>query len=109
MTLEKVLLNKGWEFKQATTLNNSTASEFLPVAQFPTVAHLDLLHHGLIKDPYIDMNELESLWVNDADWTYRTTFPSPKIREGKQASEHSFQTSVTCQANSTPSFGFRWS
>ena len=70
----------GWEFKQASTLNDSTATSFLPVAQFPTVAHIDLLHHNLIPDPYIDDNELKCLWVNDADWTYRTTkFPEVRL------------------------------
>lgn len=66
-------LDKGWEFKQASALNNACASSFLPVAQFPTVAHIDLLHHGLIPDPYIDDNETKCLWVNEADWTYRTS------------------------------------
>lgn len=69
----KIPIDKGWEFKQSTSLNNSVASSFLPVAQFPTVAHIDLLHHKLIPDPYIDDNELKCLWVNDANWTYRTS------------------------------------
>ncbi|KIV83263.1 hypothetical protein PV11_05308 [Exophiala sideris] len=69
----KTLIDRGWEFKQSSTLNGSTASSFLPSAQFPTVAHVDLLHHKLIPDPYIDDNELKCLWVNDADWTYRTS------------------------------------
>ena len=68
----RIEINKGWRFKQTSSLNDGTAADYLPVAQFPTVAHLDLLHHGLIPDPYIDRNELETLWVNDADWTYRT-------------------------------------
>lgn len=72
MPHQKTLLDKGWHFKQATTLSNSTASSFLPCAQFPTVAHIDLLHHKLIPDPYIDTHELDTLWVNDADWTYQT-------------------------------------
>jgi beta-mannosidase len=42
------------------------------VAQFPTVAHIDLLHHNIIPYPYIDDHELDCLCVNDADWTYRT-------------------------------------
>jgi beta-mannosidase len=70
--LKRLALDQGWEFKQATGFHNSTASSFLPVAQFPTVAHIDLLHHNLIPDPYIDDNETKYLWVNDADWTYRT-------------------------------------
>ncbi|KAH8592516.1 glycoside hydrolase family 2 protein [Bisporella sp. PMI_857] len=81
MSFNRIALNESWKFKQATNLNDSTASDFLPVAQFPTVAHIDLLHHGLIKDPYIDMNELESLWVNDADWTYQTMFQTPDLSQ----------------------------
>ncbi|KAL3420862.1 glycoside hydrolase family 2 protein [Phlyctema vagabunda] len=72
MPLERFTLNKGWEFKQATSLNDATASSFLPVSRFPTVQFMDLLHHKLISDPYVDTNELDCLWVNDADWTYRT-------------------------------------
>jgi len=72
----EIPLTEGWKFKQSSTLN-SIAQDWLPVSQFPTVAHIDLLYHKLIPDPYIDKNELEALWVNDADWTYRTTeFPN---------------------------------
>ena len=87
MHLTKVPINKGWHFKQATSLNNNTASTFLPVSQFPTVAHIDLLHHKLIPDPYIDCNELDCLWVNDADWTYRTeSIPSADLsKDGSRA------------------------
>ena len=70
--LTRLLLDKGWEFKQAENTDESVSSSFRPVAQFPTVAHIDLLHHGLIPDPYIDDNETKCLWVNEADWTYRT-------------------------------------
>jgi beta-mannosidase len=75
-TLKRILVNEGWHFKQSTTLGNGMATSYLPVSQFPTVAHLDLLHHGLIKDPYVDTNEMDSLWVNDANFTYRTVLPS---------------------------------
>ncbi|KAH8808583.1 glycoside hydrolase family 2 protein [Xylogone sp. PMI_703] len=84
--LQKIILNKGWQFKQASSLNNSTASSFLPVAQFPTVQFIDLLHHKLIPDPYIDCNELDCLWVNDADWTYRTEkVPAVTLTESSHA------------------------
>lgn len=75
MPLTRIPITENWWFKQETSLHNHTAKEFLPVAQFPTVAHIDLLHHRLIPDPYIDTNELDCLWVNDADWTYQTTLP----------------------------------
>ncbi|CAJ0553188.1 Ff.00g117000.m01.CDS01 [Fusarium sp. VM40] len=70
--VRRIGIEQGWEFKQASSLNNGTAATYLPVGQFPTVAHIDLLFHKLIPDPYIDINELKCLWVNDADWTYRT-------------------------------------
>jgi beta-mannosidase len=62
MELKRTPLNTGWHFKQTTSLGDGVASSFLPVSQFPTVAHIDLLHHGLIKDPYIECNELDTLW-----------------------------------------------
>ncbi|RFU36289.1 hypothetical protein B7463_g34, partial [Scytalidium lignicola] len=84
--LQRLLLNEGWKFKQASSLNNSTASSFLPVAQFPTVQFIDLLHHKLIPDPYIDCNELQCLWVNDADWTYRTeNVPAVTLTQSSRA------------------------
>ncbi|SPJ74941.1 related to beta-mannosidase [Fusarium torulosum] len=70
--VRRIDIEQGWEFKQVSSLNNGTASTYLPVGQFPTVAHMDLLFHKLIPDPYIDINELKCLWVNDSDWTYRT-------------------------------------
>lgn len=80
--LRRIPLDSGWQFKQSTALADGCASEFLPVGQFPTVSHLDLLHHGLIPDPYLDLNELDCLWVNDADWTYRTSSVGP-IKVGR--------------------------
>lgn len=72
-----IQLDQNWEFKQTTSLGDGVAQDFLPVSQFPTVSYLDLLHHNLIPDPYLDQNELETLWVNHADWTYRTTQVGP--------------------------------
>ena len=79
MPLRRTAIKDGWHFRQDTNLADSMASTFLPVSQFPTVVQMDLMHHGLIPDPYIDTNELQTLWVNDADWTYRTTFVPDKV------------------------------
>ena len=74
MTPRSVIpIDKNWEFKQA----DKEGSEYLPVAQFPTNVHLDLLAHGLIPDPYIGKNELDVQWVGEAVWVYRTAFSSP--------------------------------
>lgn len=68
-------IDNNWEFKQA----DKDGAEFLPVAQFPTNVHLDLLHHKLIPDPFIGKNELDVQWIGEAKWTYRTTFSAPKV------------------------------
>ena len=75
-------LNSNWEFKQS----DKPSATYLPVSQFPTNIHLDLLHHGLIPDPFIGKNELDVQWVGEAKWTYRTTFVSGEdIPEGARA------------------------
>ncbi|KAL8382510.1 hypothetical protein RB595_006338 [Gaeumannomyces hyphopodioides] len=71
-------LDKGWEFRQA----DKKDAEFLPVAQFPTNVHLDLLAHGLIPDPFVGKNETDVQWIGEAQWTYRTTFSTPALPSG---------------------------
>ncbi|KAI1361171.1 beta-mannosidase [Xylaria arbuscula] len=66
-------IDEKWVFKQA----DKDDGAYLPVSQFPTNVHLDLLAHKLIPDPYIGKNELDVQWVGEKVWIYRTTFTSP--------------------------------
>ncbi|SPO02529.1 related to beta-mannosidase [Cephalotrichum gorgonifer] len=70
-------LDKGWEFKQVN--GPESQPTYLPVAQFPTNIHLDLMHHNLIPDPFIGKNELLVQWVGERVWSYRTSFASPDV------------------------------
>ena len=80
MALHKVIsIDKGWTFKQI----ENESSKFLPVAQFPTNVHLDLLHHSLIPDPFIGTNENDVQWVGEKVWVYKTSFSSPDMKGGK--------------------------
>ena len=72
-------VDKNWVFRQA----DDETSGFRPVAQFPTNVHLDLIHHGLIPDPFIGKNEKDVQWVGEKAWIYKTTFPTPKERGSK--------------------------
>ncbi|KAI0383480.1 glycoside hydrolase family 2 protein [Hypomontagnella monticulosa] len=74
-------IDKNWQFKQA----DKKDSKYLPVAQFPTHVHLDLLAHKLIPDPYIGKNELDVQWVGEAVWVYKTSFASPAIGSSAKA------------------------
>ncbi|KAB5549707.1 family 2 glycosyl hydrolase [Coniochaeta sp. 2T2.1] len=78
---EVIPIDKNWEFRQA----GKEDSKFLPVGQFPTNVHLDLLHHGLIPDPFIGKNELDVQWIGEAQWVYRTTFSAKPAPEGSKA------------------------
>ncbi|KAK5657006.1 hypothetical protein OQA88_3529 [Cercophora sp. LCS_1] len=76
-----IAVDENWQFRQA----DKEDSQFLPVAQFPTNVHLDLLHNGLIPDPFIGKNELDVQWVGEAQWTYKTTFSAQAVPEGSKA------------------------
>lgn len=76
-----VPLTEGWTFREHT----SSSKNWLPVAQFPTNIHLDLLAHNLIPDPFHGKNENQVQWVGERSWAYRTTFRSPPIPSGAKA------------------------
>jgi beta-mannosidase len=83
MALQRLSISTGWTFKNA----NSKDSTFLPVSQFPTTIHQDLLHHGKIVDPFLDANELQVQWVGEEAWTYRTKFSKPRVEHKNMAFE----------------------
>lgn len=68
-------IDSGWTFKQG----DKSDSTFLPVAQFPTNVHLDLIANNIIPDPSIGKNENDVQWVGEVPWVYKTTFPSPVL------------------------------
>ncbi|KAG5289962.1 beta-mannosidase [Histoplasma ohiense] len=76
-----VPLNKGWVFRQA----DDEKAEFLPVSQFPTNIHLDLMHHGLIADPFLGKNEFDVQWVGEKAWVYTTSFDTPALKGREKA------------------------
>ncbi|PVH72735.1 glycoside hydrolase family 2 protein [Cadophora sp. DSE1049] len=74
-------IDKNWTFKQG----DNKDSKFLPVAQFPTNVHLDLIANNIIADPFIGKNENDVQWIGEVPWIYKTTFPSPSLSEKERA------------------------
>lgn len=64
---EKIRLDKGWEFSQ------SGKGEWR-AATVPGTVHQDLIDHGKLPDPFYGKNEEKVQWVENEDWTYRTSF-----------------------------------
>ena len=69
------IISSGWEFKQiGANMVPEWTDGFLPVSQFPTNIHLDLMAYDKIPDPFIGLNEYKVQWVGEQQWLYRTTF-----------------------------------
>ena len=79
MSKKTALVHKNWVFKQASSAPSELA-QFRPVSQFPTNVHLDLLHHGLIPDPFFAKQETDVQWVGEKGWIYKTSFATPGSR-----------------------------
>ena len=68
-----VNLDSGWQFRAVANADQAGVKEWHP-AQVPGVVHTDLLHNGLIPDPFDKDNEFRLQWIGLADWEYQTTF-----------------------------------
>lgn len=70
----RILLNKGWEFRQSTNVEGVAQSEWLP-AKIPGDVPLDLMRNKLIRDPHYGYDEANLPWIGNANWEYRTIIP----------------------------------
>ncbi len=77
--METLTLNGSWQVKQA----QETEGAWLP-AVVPGCVHTDLLAAGEIPDPFYGDNELQVLWVGEADWLYRRSFSVPEAFLGRR-------------------------
>jgi len=59
------LINENWQFKNENT--------WLP-ATVPGTVHTDLIHAGIIDDPFYRNNEEKLQWIENETWTYQTSF-----------------------------------
>ena len=74
MTVERVLIDSGWQLRM---VGGPTTSVNLPdsiPAQVPGCVHTDLMAAGIIEDPFLDNNEAKFAWIGLCDWEYWTTF-----------------------------------
>jgi beta-mannosidase len=71
-------LDKGWELASRRWLTPPARLgyfrlEWLP-ATVPGHVHEDLRQNGVIPDPFTELSELGCQWVDEEDWSYKTTF-----------------------------------
>jgi beta-mannosidase len=67
------ILEAKWDFRAASDTAQAQMKEWHP-AQVPGVVQTDLLHDGLIPDPFYQDNDTRLQWIGLTDWEYRATF-----------------------------------
>src|SRR5436305_2776745 len=63
-------LNSGWQFRAVANAERTDIKDWHP-AQVPGVVQTDLLHDGLIPDPFDRDNEFRLQWIWLTDWEYQ--------------------------------------
>lgn len=87
-----MLISEGWEVAERVPpgrdlLFPGGGERDWVSAQVPGHVHLDLVRAGVIGDPFFRKQERSCQWVDEADWTYRTTFTVDAARLASQG-EH---------------------
>ena len=75
MTVLTQKLDTGWRVREIPPagLPAHNTLPWLP-ATVPGCVHTDLMHAGVIPDPFLRLNEHGVAWVDERDWVYETTF-----------------------------------
>ncbi|KAI8931483.1 hypothetical protein NX059_011149 [Plenodomus lindquistii] len=81
MSFTSTDLRTAWTFKKGDQTSKDVYAE---ANNLPTEIHRDLLKHGRIADPFLNLNELSCRWVGDEAWTYRTAFMVPTNNVGSE-------------------------
>lgn len=74
--VETHMLDSGWQLRQHSE-DHQNEHPWLSVEKVPSEVHLELMRHGKIPDPFVDLNELSVRWVGEQTWQYRTHFATP--------------------------------
>ena len=81
---QSILIDSNWKFSK----ENDTA---LYKATVPGVIHTDLLENNRIEDPFLETNELKLQWIENENWTYKTTFALTNKELNQEHIEIEFQ------------------
>ncbi|KAG8986593.1 hypothetical protein FRB90_003901, partial [Tulasnella sp. 427] len=75
VTMPSVLpINQNWSFTQVGGGEANADGEWIPVSQFPTSTHAELIKLKKIPDPFIGLHEWDVQWLGEAVWAFKTTF-----------------------------------
>jgi beta-mannosidase len=69
--IRQLPLDRGWRFRAVASSNHPEATAWHD-ATVPGVVQTDLLHNGIIPDPFYANNEKRLQWVGLTDWEYTT-------------------------------------
>ncbi|KAG8949951.1 hypothetical protein FRC00_007912, partial [Tulasnella sp. 408] len=67
-------INQNWSFTQVGGGEANADGEWIPVSQFPTSTHAELVKLKKIPDPFVGLHEWDVQWLGEAAWAFKTTF-----------------------------------
>jgi len=74
---------KNWQFTE------QDKDEWLP-AKVPGSVHMDLFQNQVIEDPFFENNEHKQRWIENRNWTYKTTFKVDSLNLSAQRNNLNF-------------------
>lgn len=80
---QSALISDNWEFSE------QDKDKWLP-AKVPGSVHMDLFANQLIEDPFYENNEIKQRWIENKNWTYRTTFEVDSLNLSSQRNSLKF-------------------
>ncbi len=78
MSIKPIILADNWSLSLKHAPEGAEVPKTIRGVKIPAKApgsvYTDLLVAGLIEDPYVGLNELETHWIGKCDWVYETEF-----------------------------------
>lgn len=90
-TSQTIEINSNWEYTHFPYCQtddealSKSASSVWKTAVVPGDVHLDLQHDGALPDLIYGLNFYRSVWVENEDFIYKTSFNSPTLKNGSRA------------------------
>ena len=77
--MAKMSLDGAWEVRELVRGSGKRRVDWTP-ATVPGCVQTDLMKSGAMADPYVGRNELDTLWVDQADWECVRSFRATKAQ-----------------------------
>ncbi|KAL1410297.1 hypothetical protein Q8F55_004303 [Vanrija albida] len=90
-TRTKTALKDGWAFSQVRSAAFPDVTEEWTSCAVPTSVHVELERAGKIPDVFKGLAEWDVQWIQEADWTFKTTFAADSRQQAASGADLVFE------------------